>query len=254
MGKKTFGVTVIELLIVLTLLGILLVAILFNARQQLAKGRYARRKADLAKIKKSLEDYMNDNGCYPNSLNCGDNFSPYLSSIPCDPLNNSSYNYFYSYDGGEACKSWYKLYAKLENTKDVVIKGVGCQSGCGPSGNYNYWIASPNMNEGGQTEGEVWWPEIPGVSPSYGITETPTPITPSTTTVTSTPTPTPTFPAVYTSTPTPTGSIEQLYGCFSGICKPLSLGEECFPKYDNSSCYNNCQNQNGEPINECIPL
>ncbi|MGB9706949.1 MAG: type II secretion system protein GspG [Microgenomates group bacterium] len=242
MGRKNSGFTMIELLIVVATIGILGTMAIFTALNQIAKGRDGRRKADLAKIQKALEDYMNDNGCYPErteitedlpiqSVICKKSFSPYLTELPCDPINNTYYNYFYSYDSNQTCKSWYKIYAKLENTKDPIIAQAGCAGGCGPSGNYNYWVSSPNMNKVEQTAGELWWPPIAGVTPtlSPGVTPTPTPTLAPTPTLTPilTPTPTSTLPPGTTPTPTPislptpTLSFYGYYGCFSGVCLPI---------------------------------
>jgi len=227
----------IEALIVVATIGILGALAIFAAKLQIAKGRDARRKSDLAKIQKALEDYMNDNGCYPDALSCGVDFKPYLSVLPCDPINNSYFNYFYSYDQNESCKSWYKIYTRLEYIKDPIIEKVGCKDGCGPSNNYNYWVSSPNMNKVERAEGEVWWPEIGGVvsSPTPTITSTPTPTVPSGVTLTpsptptSTPTPTPTLSAGTTPTPIPTPTCEpNRWACFAtgnpsdpGECRPF---------------------------------
>jgi len=274
LGRKNFGFSMIEALIVVATIGILGAMAIFAAKLQIAKGRDARRKSDLAKIQKALEDYMNDNGCYPDNLSCGVDFKPYLSVLPCDPINNSYFNYFYSYDQNESCKSWYKIYTRLEYTKDPIIEKVGCKNGCGPSKNYNYWVSSPNMNKVEQIVGaEDWWPpEIGGSVLSPTPTLTPTPTLPPGVTPTPTPTstPTPTLPAgitptsTPTSTPTPTPpSGNKYYGCFNGRC--VFLGTElpdCSPNYIfNSPCSGEecctfggnfmCQDAEGNPQNEC---
>jgi len=226
----------IELLIVIAFVGILAAMALFAAKLQIAKGRDARRKTDLAKFQKALEDYLNDEGCYPTTL---DALTGYISEVPKDPINNTYYNYFYSYDERESCKSWYKIYARLEYTKDPIIKKVGCTNGCGPSGNYNYWVASPNMNKVEQTAGEFWWPEISEVTPSPTVTATPIPtLMPTPSLILSpTPTPTPTSPPPVTPTFTPTASPtptspstceSNVWACFAtgnpdnpGECRPF---------------------------------
>ncbi|TSC53600.1 MAG: Uncharacterized protein LiPW31_339, partial [Microgenomates group bacterium LiPW_31] len=138
--RKNNGLTMIELLIVLAILSVFILVAIFTYLGQLAKGRDARRKADLDKIQNVLEDYLNDEVCYPepgeiltDGKICKKPFSPYLSQLPCDPINNTFYNYFYSFDSTKTCKGWYKIYTKLENTKDPIIEKVGCAGGCGPS-------------------------------------------------------------------------------------------------------------------------
>jgi len=262
----------IEALIVVATIGILGAMAIFAARLQIAKGRDGRRKADLAKIQKALEDYLNDEGCYPTTL---DALAGYISEVPKDPINNTYYNYFYSYNGWEACKSWYKIYAKLENTKDPIIKKVGCVTGCGPSRNYNYWVASPNMNKVEQiVDAENWWPTISGVTPPPSVTTSPIP------TLTPTPTlslsPTPTFPPGVTPTSTPTAlptptpfptCESNLWACFAtgnpdnpGECRPfwpwpICNQWDCLWTYGISDCgasalgYDPCDN----PSNWCVP-
>lgn len=193
----------IELLIVLTFLSVLILAFIFTSRQQLAKGRDGKRKADLNKSQKILEDYLNDNGCYPDSFEDVEE--------PTDPLNNTFYNYFYSYDSGEPCKSWYKIYAKLENENDPIIEEVGCADGCGPSANYKYWVSSPNMADVSQQLGEDWWPPIG-----------PTP----------------------TSRP---GLGGPPYGCICGEC--VDVPEGYCP--DGFFMNNKCDLQCGDPVDEC---
>jgi len=262
LGRKNFGFTMIEALIVVTVIGILGAMAIFAAKLQIAKGRDARRKSDLAKIQKALEDYMNDHGCYPDSLECGASFSPYLTAIPCDPINSPYFNYFYSYNAAESCKSWYKIYTRLEYTKDPIIEKVGCKDGCGPSNNYNYWVSSPNMTEVKQTAGELWWPEIGGGSsvPTSTPTSTPTPTVSFGPTVipTSTPTPTPTSTLPTTSptpTPTPTPDYNDYgyYGCINGEC--VAIWGNC--NTGNCQCptinylFPDCGGQCGNPLNEC---
>jgi type II secretory pathway pseudopilin PulG len=241
LGRKNFGLTMIEALIVVTTVGILGAMAFFAARTQIAKGRDARRKSDLAKIQKALEDYMNDKGCYPDSLSCGVDFKPYLSLVPCDPINNSYFNYFYSYNQNESCKSWYKIYTRLEYTKDPIIEKVGCKNGCGPSKNYNYWVSSPNMNKVEQTAGELWWPDIGG-----GVsTPTSTPTLLGGATSTTTPT--------FIPTPTPDYNYYGYYGCFQGLCRPIwgdcSVGNCQCPSVN--YLLDNCGGQCSNPSNEC---
>jgi len=136
------GLTLIEVLVVLAIISILILAGIWTWKIQLMKGRDGKRKADLKKLQTILEDYLNDNVCYPDVLNCDQSFPPYLSVVYCDPLNNTDYNYLYETD---LDKTWYKIYARLETEDDPIIEQVGCSGGCGPGNNYNYFISSPNV-------------------------------------------------------------------------------------------------------------
>jgi prepilin-type N-terminal cleavage/methylation domain-containing protein len=250
MVKKTnLAFTMIELLVVVSIISVLGALAFTGMKVQIAKGRDSRRKADLNRIQNALEDYLNDNNCYPPELDCGDSFSPWLSTVPCDPISNTQSNYFYSVDTptNPGCKKWYKIYAKLENYKDPVIEKVGCAAGCGPSDFYNYWVSSPNINLAAQLPGELWWPEIggepevtEGSSPTPGSTGTPTPT--SGVGVTSTPSPT-NSPTTPTPSPVPTGPCFSYSAC-GWVCGILPLGcgsccpdtRECVIKDSKAQC------------------
>lgn len=140
------GFTVIELLIVVSIVVMLGTLVLANFVDQPKKGRDGKRKADLHEIRGALESYNDDKGCYPpkDSVSCsGAGFSPYLSKIPCDPKTGESY--LYDPDSSSlTCPTSYWLYAKLEYGKDPGIDTVGCASGCGPGNAYNFKVGSPN--------------------------------------------------------------------------------------------------------------
>jgi len=139
--KKKRGFTLIELLIVVAVVTILAFMALFAVRQQMAKARDARRKADIHKIQEAVEEYEKDHDCYPASVLCTPEVEaiklrPYLNIIPCDPLTGDSYKYEPS---GPVCASWYRLFAILEYERDKDLR-----PGIGPGSSYNFYQASPN--------------------------------------------------------------------------------------------------------------
>ncbi len=138
--KKSKGVTLIELLVILAILALLILAAIFTWRLQLAKGRDARRKADLHHLQNILEDYYNDHHTYPPTLHCGESLSPYLQEIYCGP---SGDDYDYETDGS---RQYFIIYTKLENENDPAIAEVGCTTGCGLTCEYNYGVASQNAS------------------------------------------------------------------------------------------------------------
>lgn len=110
------GFTLIELLVVVAIIGVLASVVLASLNTARVKGRDARRLADVKQIQTALELYFNDNGHYPEreaaydqSNPCGNaswcglvaDLAPYISSIPGDPIKNSSYYYFYDSDLGD---------------------------------------------------------------------------------------------------------------------------------------------------------
>jgi type II secretory pathway pseudopilin PulG len=161
-----------EFLIVIALIALLATAllILFNPKKQIEKAWDAKRKNQLSELKKVLEDWYNDKNCYPKPSEicfdsptanntchiCGNqstspSFSPYLSSLPCDPQSPKK-DYLYQVDN-LTCPNWYRVYADLSLSdylnNDPATEEVGCYNqSCGPSPNYNYdyGISSPNID------------------------------------------------------------------------------------------------------------
>lgn len=124
MGSRR-GFTLLELLIVITLLIILFLALLvgLNPLQQIFRGYDARSKADLHQLQNVFEDYYTDQGHYPPSTvleHCGGpDLQPYLNAIPCDPSTKLPYKGFFAPKGGtsEAPQS-YIVYATVDSTSD----------------------------------------------------------------------------------------------------------------------------------------
>ncbi|MEK7597630.1 MAG: hypothetical protein AAB441_03215 [Patescibacteria group bacterium] len=146
--KEVKSLSLIELLIVISVLGIILLLIAIPISAQLQKARDAKRKLDVNIVQSGLEEYYDSTGCYPERLpECGNVFSVgstnILAGIPCDPKNNSFYPYITT---GENCSPYFKLYAKLERSDDPNIRMVGCEYGCGPNCAYNFGVSSPNVS------------------------------------------------------------------------------------------------------------
>lgn len=131
--------TLVEILVVVSILAFLTLLTITFFRNQLFKGNDARRKSDLRQIQTVVEGYEKDHDCYPDGslLACdpGTGLSNYINKIPCD-LNDTSYYYETE---ASACPSWYRVYAKLENEADPDVT-----ADIGPSGSYNYYAGSPN--------------------------------------------------------------------------------------------------------------
>jgi|WetSurMetagenome_2_1015567.scaffolds.fasta_scaffold22216_3 prepilin-type N-terminal cleavage/methylation domain-containing protein len=118
------GYTLVELLIVITIVVILGLAILIgiNPMAQIFKGLDARRKADLNKIKIAIENYYADHDCYPNfpldssgnpTYVCDSDFlKPYLVSMPCDPSTKKPYT-IYLTPASSSCPQQYAIYAQI---------------------------------------------------------------------------------------------------------------------------------------------
>lgn len=195
MSRK--GFTLVELLVVITIIGVLArVGFTFFQGTQ-TKARDTKRKQDIRSLSSALALYYQNNNQYIQSTsstcNSGDTqafytaISSYMASgaAPKDPKNGEQYCYF-SVNNGLS----YRLFAKLENCSDPEVL-----SGCVASG-YNFSIASEDLALAGPTPTPTPTP-IPTSIP----TSTPTP------TPTQTPTPTPTPTPIPTPTPTPTSIV-----------------------------------------------
>lgn len=134
------GMTLTEILVVVSILVILTVLITFVYRTQILKANDAKRKGDLHLIQAAVEEYEKDHDCYPPAelvvCHPGDGLKPYLTQIPCDPVSKTSYYYEPEDD---SCPGWYRIFADLENTKDNSYV-----AGLGPGGSYNFVVSSSN--------------------------------------------------------------------------------------------------------------
>jgi type II secretory pathway pseudopilin PulG len=77
------GITLIELLIFMTVIGLLSSVILVSLNSERRKDRDAKRAADIEQIREGLKLYFLEHGKYPASLSL---ISPYVSQVPLDPL------------------------------------------------------------------------------------------------------------------------------------------------------------------------
>lgn len=101
--KPPRGFTLVELLVVISIISLLSSVVFASVNSARAKGRDAKRFSDLKAIETALQRYYDTNGFYPTVAESGDgslagwrvsyfpNFlaplAPYLSRIPADPTN-----------------------------------------------------------------------------------------------------------------------------------------------------------------------
>ena len=143
--KRSKGLSLIEILVALAILAILSGGSYVVVGKQLIRARDSRRKMDLESIRQVLEEKYDNETLYPESLPVCDEVLRMGEEddfvIPCDKKTGEDY----LYEVDEA-KSWFKLYAKLENIDDPVIEALKCGFGCGPDCEYNYGVSSSNVN------------------------------------------------------------------------------------------------------------
>lgn len=126
------GFTLIELIISITIIGVITALVTVNFASTSKRARDSRRMADLEKIRLSLEMAKQVLGTYPASLSAI--VPAYLQQTPVDPKNPAS-TYYYDPQPG-----FYKyfLYATMEDMGSTNIAPMaGCTTNC------NYQVASP---------------------------------------------------------------------------------------------------------------
>lgn len=144
------GFTLIEVLIVISILALLAVGVLFSVSKQRAKAEDAKIKAYLNNLKIAFEDYYGDKNCYPpptwfdGTDDCqSSNLSPYLKAIQCDK--KTGLPYVYEVDPTQTnCPQWYKIYATF-NLPDTDEQAIAQRSATG-STKGNYGVSSSNVS------------------------------------------------------------------------------------------------------------
>jgi len=87
--QRNRGFTLIEIIIVFTLIGILVGLGIPSYKNATKKGREAVLKEDLYQFRKLIDQYYHDKGKYPGSLQALVD-ERYLRKIPVDPMTNSA--------------------------------------------------------------------------------------------------------------------------------------------------------------------
>ncbi|MBT9171369.1 MAG: Type II secretion system protein G [Actinobacteria bacterium] len=129
------GFTLIEILVVVAIVGLLSSVVLVGLGPFRARGRDARRIADLRQTQNALELYFVRNGLYPNSINWPGLTSALIgarigvNSIPNDPTSGWNYGYCRAAPGN------YVLGAHLEDTNNPALRQYpsGTTFPCDPS-------------------------------------------------------------------------------------------------------------------------
>ncbi len=168
------GVTLAELLIVVVLLSIVIFGVSgLNYYYQLYKVNDIKRKEDLSKIQKVLEEFHTDHNRYPTVEEmtyepmadtnlagkvCGNRLTSqairnYTSQLPCEPKSPSQDYVYFPLDNQQK----YLLFVNLQNKADSALPKPGCEYGCSyfldeqditgsfSRNFYNYYVASSDF-------------------------------------------------------------------------------------------------------------
>jgi len=129
MCKKPKGFTLIEMLIVITIIALLASLILVGMGGARAKARDARRIADLRSVQNALELYYSNNSVYPDATTWtgleDDLKTVNVTKLPKDPDPNATY-YYCPVTGNLS----YILAAQLE-TDDAALNDSLSSGSCG---------------------------------------------------------------------------------------------------------------------------
>ena len=149
--KKFSGFTLVELMVVVSIIGILLAISVFSLQKSKRSGRDAKRKSDLEMIRSGIEIYRADCRVYPltNELVFGSSLNgtedsgscesanEYIKEIPNDSESPSRSYSYYSLDGIS-----YKICASLEN-EPLSTPSPEDLTNCNCVTNCNYVVTSP---------------------------------------------------------------------------------------------------------------
>jgi len=133
---KSRGFTLIELMVVISIIAILTAIGLVSYSAVAKQGRDSKRQSDLRSIQSALEQYRADQSSYPaslpaagNPLKSPDGTKTYLNQLPQEPLGSPQYGY-------NLVSTSYCVYARLENSNP----GLG---NCPFSSSYNFTVTPP---------------------------------------------------------------------------------------------------------------
>ena len=103
------GMSLIEIMIVVAIVGILMVVVIPNYRRIQEQSNVAKAKSELRSLQTAVENYYVHNGSYPAALNDVTSATPNIvSSIPDDVFASSG---TYGYDRGGTGDYYYVLYS-----------------------------------------------------------------------------------------------------------------------------------------------
>jgi prepilin-type N-terminal cleavage/methylation domain-containing protein len=136
--KLKRGFTLLEVLVVLTIIAILMSVVLSSLSGARIRGRDAKRAADLKQLQQAIENYFENNSAYPSGTDLSILYPTYLASTPKDPSGNS-----YGYVSNSSPAS-YCIGTNFEGaTPKTLPVSVTCSFNNGFNSSYKYVIQGP---------------------------------------------------------------------------------------------------------------
>jgi prepilin-type N-terminal cleavage/methylation domain-containing protein len=112
------GFTLVELLVVISIIGVLATLVLLQLGTARSKARDAKRISDVNQIRSAVEQYFEDNGGeYPVAITAAE-LSDYMTQIPVDPLTGNAYEYSWT---PVADPTGFRIGALLEGTAQALL-------------------------------------------------------------------------------------------------------------------------------------
>ncbi|MFA6432942.1 MAG: type II secretion system protein [Candidatus Paceibacterota bacterium] len=145
--SKTGGFSLIELLVVITIISLLTGIAIKSISGSKVKARDAQRVSDLGHLQLALALYLDRCGSYPSSLSVGTangcpsgtTLGSYISQIPVPPSGASQASYDYAIlNNGSSVYVSYVLHADLEANNPAVLRGLNAASIPQPGGSYSW--------------------------------------------------------------------------------------------------------------------
>ena len=132
--RKT-GFTLIEILVVVSIMGILLSIVMENIGSAQSKSRDHKRISDIKSLQLALEQYYDGNNAFPAAGNLSVLAPAYVPSIQTDPSTGAQYDYLTTLGNNSFC-----LGTQLEATAITSLSdNAGCSTGVTPTNSANYY-------------------------------------------------------------------------------------------------------------------
>ncbi len=150
MDKPKTGYTMIELLVVITIILILGAMGFIAYAYASGNGRDSRRKSDIEQLRSAMEFYRTDAGYYPGDVTSFTAISSalsvlvtdgYMSALPPDPKDNTAAPYMVIFTDGRGTPVHYYGYCLAAKLETPTSTSSNCSSGL-PAG-YNYGVKNP---------------------------------------------------------------------------------------------------------------